>query len=677
MNHILKEFFSGSEWAHYKSWRRRSSTFAPLAVPLELCSKLALFSMRRLDSGLRRRFTHEAKYNSQGLHELCALSTLRTPAAVINHFSQRCLPAYLWDEADLEPLKVVALENLRDEVENVKAKADKIRVGIFPLVSGIEFDLSAKLDWQIHFDDVEHLFFLNRWYHGATLAKAFFYTGDKRYVECFATLLEHWVAHNPINSASAVWESYSVTERITNWIFAYHLLKGSETFQQRALLALLGALSAHANYLNGHLELKESHNHLINNGRALFEVGLMFPELNGAAAFEKAGWQILRREMGRQFLSDGMLGEQSVHYHLLLMRTYLEVTLLAQRNGQSLDSEYYERLRRMFICAGAFIRPDGSIPIVGDFSPDTDLRSMVGLMAAGATQFGFDLEHHVSEYGLWYSRPAKIKKYAATSRTGLTCLPDSGYAVVKTPNLHLSFNCDPRARVIRHGHADVLSLNLWLNGHELLVDGGNYSYGKREWSEYFRGPYSHNTVVVDELPPYILPGYQQVLLSAEYSKADAAVAACRKDGATYYLEGYHTGYERLAQPASVRRQVWIAPEEWMLIRDNVAGEGKRTVEIVYNLGKCLFDDGRVSSADGQKVAAIDVRCERPFELKRFRGEDGEQPRGWISLSYGVKEPATTLVYRIKTSGELTFETLIWWRPDSDPVWPEIHGPGSD
>src|SRR5207237_1502008 len=141
------------------------------------------------------------------------------------------------------------------------------------------------------------------------------YTGNESYAQCVVRLLEHWNEHNPANHSSPVWESYSVSERITNWIFAYHLLKGSATFQKRGLMLLLRLLSEHALYLSENLELKESHNHLINNGRALYEFGLLFPELKSASSFKAVGWEILTREMKRQFLPDGMLGEQSVHYH--------------------------------------------------------------------------------------------------------------------------------------------------------------------------------------------------------------------------------------------------------------------------------------------------------------------------------------------------------------------------
>jgi hypothetical protein len=224
---------------------------------------------------------------------------------------------------------------------------------------------------------------------------------------------------------------------------------------------------------------------------------------------------------------------------------------------------------------------------------------------------------------------------------------------------------------VRHGHADVLGLNLWVRGHDLLVDGGNYSYGKRAWDEYFRGPYSHNIVAVDGLAPYVLPGYQQVLLSPDYSEAEAGIVACREEGSGFYLEAYHNGYKRLAAPAAIRRRVWIAVNDWILIRDDVSGAGERCVEIIFNVGKCGFENGFLLSASGEKLAFMDARSGADFQVKQFRGQAGRHPRGWTSPSYGIKEAATTIIYQIAAVGDVSFDTLIWLNPDTRPEWPEL------
>ena len=668
---LLREFLAGSEWANYKKWRAQRSRFAPVAIRLEVSANLMRFALQQFRTRLRQKLKIGKRSPMRpAFQKLFADPSLLTAQAVISHFSTRPKPSYLWSEADLPKLKEIALERFADDVERLKSQAEKIKRGVFPLVSGIEFDGSGELNWQHPFDDPEHLFYLNRWYHGITLAKAYFYTQDESYAEHFVKLLGDWAEHNPVDPASRVWESYSVTERIANWIFAYHLLSGSKVFQKPGLLLLLGLLSEHAHYLSEHLEVKENHNHLMNNGRALFEVGLLFPELRNASGLADMGWQILTREMKRQFRQDGMLGEQSVHYHLLLLRTYLEVSLLARRNGRLLDEQYLETLDRMHKSADAFIRADGSIPMIGDLSPDSDVKSLVGLMFAGATQFGFKISHHLSEHGLWYSRPSEVIIPPDPVHPRLSYLPESGYAIVMTRNLHLTFGCDPRARIIRHGHADVLGLNLWIQGQPLLVDGGNYSYGKREWEQYFRGPYAHSLTVVDELPPYILPGYQQVLLPADYLEAEAAIVECVERDGIIYLEGYHTGYRRLEAPATVRRQIWVATDNWIFIRDSVEGPGKRQVEVLYQLGDCGFDKGLVSCPGGHKLAFFKFRSDCLFEVTQFRAQQDPEIRGWAAPAYGVKQPATTLSCRMSGVGDTNFETLIWLNPGSEPVWPE-------
>ena len=54
-----------------------------------------------------------------------------------------------------------------------------------------------------------------------------------------------------------------------------------------------------------------------------------------------------------------------------------------------------------------------------------------------------------------------------------------------------------------HGHCDALSVILNVNGKNLLIDPGTYTYtGDQEWRAYFRGSSAHNTVTVDEQDSY-------------------------------------------------------------------------------------------------------------------------------------------------------------------------------
>ena len=53
--------------------------------------------------------------------------------------------------------------------------------------------------------------------------------------------------------------------------------------------------------------------------------------------------------------------------------------------------------------------------------------------------------------------------------------------------------------VIGPSQADAMHVDLWVNGKNLLVDAGSYSYNTNTGlSDYFNGTASHNTVQFDD-----------------------------------------------------------------------------------------------------------------------------------------------------------------------------------
>src|SRR4029077_7373172 len=114
-----------------------------------------------------------------------------------------------------------------------------------------------------------------------------------------------------------------------------------------------------------------------------------------------------------------------------------------------------------------FLRPDGSCPLIGDVSPDIDLTALVGAVAAGQIRFQLPLSAPLNEYGVWLAGSAKK---IDRSESDSVFLPHAGYVIQRTSDVHLVFHADPRAEVMRHGHADALGVCLWQGNREILRD---------------------------------------------------------------------------------------------------------------------------------------------------------------------------------------------------------------
>lgn len=566
-------------------------------------------------------------------------------------------PQHLFSQDEIAEIASYAWMHLSDQVQALVVAADKICGGVFPLVSQVEFNFANGIPWRGPFSDPEYLFYLNRWYHGVTLAKAFAYTGSEHYAARFVDLLEKWAADNPPDSGSPVWESYSVGERIVNWLFAHYLLQGSELYCNRGAPLLLALLSEHAEYLSSHLEDRVIHNHLINNARALFTYGLLCPSLPKADELREKGWDILMREINWQFRGDGMLGEQSTHYHLLLLSRYTEAALLAERNGYCMPEGLADRLRQMFFVGNLFVRPDRSLALIGDVSPDIEPANSIGILAVGSALFGVPSCVAPNEYALWYlGRKGLAVCSPRPLDSGLYRLPESGYTVYRTPRMHFIMRCDPRGEVIRHGHHDVLGLDLWANGFPILIDPGNSSFNSDQWEKYFRCPRAHSTIVIDGMTPYIQSPILRCLLPAKYVKAKADFTRCEQIDGRIVIEAYHSGYGRLPQPVTVRRQVQILGEDSVLITDRLDGAGRHLVEIILQFGQNRVEVGAdpltllVYEPAGERVAKVEFKSEARLALNLRKG--------WLSSAYGLRTEATVVICSFELNGSAQVETLF-------------------
>lgn len=76
--------------------------------------------------------------------------------------------------------------------------------------------------------------------------------------------------------------------------------------------------------------------------------------------------------------------------------------------------------------------------------------------------------------------------------------PDGGYVVFELPLGKAVFRCPRRFRH-RPAQCDLLHLDVWHNGFNLLRDGGTYSYNcEQTWQSYFKSAAAHNTVQFDD-----------------------------------------------------------------------------------------------------------------------------------------------------------------------------------
>ena len=313
----------------------------------------------------------------------------------------------------------------------------------------------------------------SKFYFGLDMAFAFSVTGDVEFQSVWQSLVCSWIDQVPVEFGP----TDALARRLQNWIYAWNRFQrspGFGGFDPEFEQHLIQTISVHATYLQSHLTPERNHRTL--ELYALFTVALALPEIDDDGALRDFAWHELHLNLLADCRPDGVHREQSTHYHMIALRSWVGARENARRGGLRVPASYDERLNRAVEFAMHCQRPDGSIPALSD-SDSADYRQTLALAAS------------------LLRRPDVA--YAATNgRRGvapsLTCpgFHHGGYYVQRgawnglirrRPRLrHLIFDCGPIGDG-GHGHYDLLSIDAWA-GRPLVVDPGRV-HVRREHAE--------------------------------------------------------------------------------------------------------------------------------------------------------------------------------------------------
>ncbi len=123
-----------------------------------------------------------------------------------------------------------------------------------------------------------------------------------------------------------------------------------------------------------------------------------------------------------------------------------------------------------------------------------------------------------------------------------------------------------------HGHADMFSFELSLNGHRVIVDGGVYDYELGQMRDYCRSTKAHNTVEIDGRDQCEMWGAFRV---ARRGRPRNTKWIPSKSG--FQLSGWHDGYKRLkGKPVHHREFNWHKTGR-LKVRDKITASCPQTI----------------------------------------------------------------------------------------------------
>jgi hypothetical protein len=523
-------------------------------------------------------------------------------------------------------------------------RAELVCAGRFPEV-GRTLDLGVEPDWlgaDLPVDDEWRIAWV-KFYWGMDLAHAFATTGDQRFLTAWERLVRSYIRTVPVDHDSAD----VAARRVQNWIYAWDAFARAPGFPGlRGDLGpeLLDYLGAQTRYIRDHLTPARNHRTL--ELYALFIVALAFPQLeDDLLEFAVAE---LHRNLMEEMRPDGVHIEQSTHYHLIVLRSFVGARENARRFGITLPDGFDEQLCRALEFGMHSHRPDGGIPAFSD----ADAGSYRDLLLLAADLLDREDLRYVATGGARGTAPVERN----------VSFPDGGYHVQRSgwgtddiafaDERFLMLDCGPLGAG-GHGHYDLLSVELAAGGRPLIMDPGRYTYSEtpeqpddgenpRHW---FKGTAAHNTVVVD--------GRDQTPYSRSKPRGPVAEGRLVSRLTGPGLDVLHAEATSPCYEAVHARRVAFVADEYWLIEDRLWATTTHRYELRFHLAPEAFKAVEVRPTDHGWAAIA------PGVALVFDG--GRRPvvePGWISPEYGVKERAPIVSVSVSGAANAAFTTLV-------------------
>jgi hypothetical protein len=373
-------------------------------------------------------------------------------------------------------------------------------------------------------------------------------------------------------------------------------VEAPEVQRPEFLVPVLGALAEHTAWVESNLEDQGAipNNHLVANYVGLLVVGLLFPELPGAAGQVALAAKGLRAQMEAQVHEEGTSFEGSTFYHRLVVELFTLAHVVALGAGVGLGKAYAERLRRMYQAARAWCSEQGLAPQIGDndsgrvfsFRKRGDLEQ--GYLAPlGAALFG-EASLAGGEFpdeAVWLLGKPGLDRFQAlppAAPPASVSFPAGGFHVLRGAGavVTVSAGLQGQGGVGGHSHNDKLSFELHLGGQPVIVDPGTGTYTRDPaLRNAFRSTAAHNTLQVDAAEQSTLLPERLFALPEE---ARARVEVFQSGPELDRLTVRHDGFRMLSSPVSIERTFYLDKRERALaVADQLIGAG--THEVVGRL----------------------------------------------------------------------------------------------
>lgn len=471
--------------------------------------------------------------------------------------------------------------------------------------------------------------------------------------DCLFGQIHDFIGRNPVGWGPHWSSGQEVALRMMAWLFGLHVLARfadpPPDFEQRALRSIYEA----ATHIENNIEYARDsvyNNHLLSEALGLLLAGTVLPEGDRSARWRQMGQEILDEQADKQFYQDGAYIQQSHNYHRFALQVYLWACAFYRwRVGKQPPQSWTGCLDRSldFLCAQQnpadgllpnYGANDGSLPAILSTCRFSDFRPILQAASLAARGERIYEPGCWDEPAAWLFGPESLELPLRPRRRTSRSFSSTGYHVLRGQHQGNFAVLRCGTLLDRFSQIDMLHLDVWWRGQNVLVDGGSYLYnGPQKWHDHFIRTASHNTLQIDGRDQMVHHRRFKFLFWTKakllrYEQGDGWVLA----------EGEHYGYQRHPGGCVHRRSVLFAQDDLWVVMDRILGSGSHSVRLHW-----LCGEFPCSAEEQASRAALDTPAGL-FSIALF-GETGEAlrgtivageeqpPRGWLARHYGEKK----------------------------------------
>ncbi len=342
--------------------------------------------------------------------------------------------------------------------------------------------------------DVKIIWEINRLQFLPQMAISFLKTKDHELLKKIENIIKEWNAKNPYDIGINWYSNLEVAIRSISLLLTYILLY--DYIKSKEIEELLYKHGFHLYKDIGYTQHCIPNNHLIGEATSLYLLGNIFNTKRSKRWISKSKKILL--EYSNFLRDDGTFKEASLSYHRFVLQMYLLVYLFSNKfKDNFIQSIFENKLKSSIEFFKSIEKADKTYPTFGDWDDGvyykldpykvTDFHHFVDTLSYFFTKNNPTIDNKILETIF-----EKIYIHSNLNPKNYHVFEQGKYGIYKDDKIYLFINNQDQ---FFHSHSDGLSVELCVNGKDILTDSGTYNYNlDKPLRSYFRSTRAHNTV---------------------------------------------------------------------------------------------------------------------------------------------------------------------------------------